>query len=75
MSFSSVFAIATMPVLARKRARQRAGDDVEVELERVDLDEPQAGERGERLRRSALSVASPSSDDDLDDRHAALPRA
>src|SRR5882757_8396732 len=36
------------PVLAREWPRQRAGDDVEVELEGVDPHEPQAGERGER---------------------------
>ena len=37
------------PVLAREGPRQGAGDHLEVQLERVDLDEAQARKRGERL--------------------------
>ena len=40
-------------VAAGERARDRLRDDVEVEVERVDLDVGQPGVRGERLSRSA----------------------
>ena len=60
-------------VLARERPRQRAGDDVEVELERIDPDEAKAGEGGERLANLRLGGQT-QLDDELHDRRRAAAR-
>src|SRR5207248_893470 len=57
-------------VFACERTGERAGDDVEVELERIDLDEAQAGELRQRLGDLNLRRES-QLDDRFDDGHRA----